>query len=113
MLAALLLNLTSGQAPSPPVGQTFGGGPFWRKYGYDSAYDDIRDQTTSAALPSTDDQESDAVVRRPDIKLPPRTDYRLVRSRVSEEVARDMGRLRKEFEEQKEDELLMIFSLLE
>jgi len=22
--------------------QTYGGGPFWRKYGYDSAYDDIR-----------------------------------------------------------------------
>lgn len=33
--------------PPPPVETAvprFGGGPFWRKYGYDEAYDDIREQ---------------------------------------------------------------------
>lgn len=32
--------------PTPPAvaATRFGGGPFWRKYGYDSAYDDIREQ---------------------------------------------------------------------
>lgn len=33
--------------PPPPVetaAPRFGGGPFWRKYGYDDAYDEIREQ---------------------------------------------------------------------
>ena len=29
--------------PAPAAAQRFGGGPFWSKYGYDSAYDDIRE----------------------------------------------------------------------
>jgi predicted Zn-dependent peptidase len=29
--------------PPTPAVQAFGGGPFWRRYGYDEAYDDIRE----------------------------------------------------------------------
>ncbi len=36
MLAALLCNLTPGPPPpAPQVRPAFGGGPFWRRYGYD------------------------------------------------------------------------------
>jgi len=41
-------------APEPEVAARFGGGPFWRKYGYDEAYDDIREQ-------SLDEEEADEI----------------------------------------------------
>ena len=41
------LSAIAGVPPEPVpevAAQRFGGGPFWSKYGYDKAYDDIRDQ---------------------------------------------------------------------
>ena len=51
--------MSSGPVPEPPapdvaVVQRFGGGPFWSKYGYDEAYDDIREQ-------SLDEEEADEI----------------------------------------------------
>lgn len=38
-------NVEATPEPEPVAAvPRFGGGPFWRKYGYDSAYDDIREQ---------------------------------------------------------------------
>ena len=59
MLAALYLNRVNGtEAPVPPPAAAparfFGGGPFWRRYGYGSAYDAIR----RAALDCDDEEES-------------------------------------------------------
>jgi hypothetical protein len=46
----------SRSATPEPVAevQRFGGGPFWSKYGYDEAYDDIREQ-------SLDEDEADEI----------------------------------------------------
>lgn len=106
MLAALLLNLGSAPPSKPPARRGFGGGPFWRQYGYDKSYDAIRTQTSEALPPI----ETPVVVPRS--FQPPRIDYRLINSRVAEEVAKDMQALREKVTEENEDELIRIFLLL-
>ena len=47
------MSLPEGEPPPPPVVVTaprFGGGPFWKKYGYDEDYDEIRDQDSDEDL---------------------------------------------------------------
>ena len=66
MLAALLCNLQPG--PPPPPAQPakhFGGGPFWRKYGYDDEEDlSSVAQEARAALPGAKAEKAEAAIAR-------------------------------------------------
>ena len=66
MLAALLCNLQPG--PPPPPAQPakhFGGGPFWRKYGYDDEEDlSSVAQEARAALPGAKAEKAEAAIFR-------------------------------------------------
>lgn len=107
MLAALLLNLGSPPPSKPPARRGFGGGPFWKRYGYDKSYDAVRTQTSEALPPL----ETPVAYAAPRLQ-PPRIDYRLINTRVAEEVAKDMQALREKVTEENEDELIRIFLLL-
>jgi hypothetical protein len=98
MLAALLLNLGTPADIAAPKG--FGGGPFYRKYGYDSAYDDIREQTTSA-IPALEIPQ--VHVAALDYNFPK------LREPVATDAAIDLTLAK--LEADSEDELMMIFLL--
>lgn len=110
MLAALLLNL--GGAPPAPAPQ-FGGGPFWRQYGYDSAYDAIREQTLSTTGPARIEfDEPPPFVAKP-------IDYHFIKDRAFGSVAGDMRafweaelRDRRNADEDEEAEVMLLFSIL-
>lgn len=111
MLAALLLNLGSAPPSKPPARRGFGGGPFWRQYGYDKSY-----TQTSTALPATPapvlSAESFAPINKGFGGAAAAINYRLINTRVAEEVAKDMQALREKVTEENEDELIRIFLLL-
>lgn len=96
------IGLVGGEpAPTPPPsgGQAFGGGPFWREYGYDSAYDAIRNQT-STAIP-----ESPPFVAKP-------IDHHFIQKRAFGAV--EMRAFwEAELRERSEEEIMIILSLLE
>jgi hypothetical protein len=104
VLAALLLNLGSGPPPAQVRG--FGGGPFWRRYGYDRSYDAIRETSSTVYEP---ERHSVRPERPRSTTVPVGFSYREINARVAEEVAKDMQRLREKVAE--EDELI-IFLLL-
>ena len=108
MLAALLLNLGAPKS-TPPVRKNFGGGPFWRRYGYDRSYDAIRSSTSSAVEPIA---EPVALVRQVTAYRSEPINYRVLETRVAESVAKDMRRLREEVQEEQEDEFMTILLLL-
>ena len=116
MLAAILLNL-GAQTPAPPaVGPAFGGGPFWREYGYDSAYDAIRDQSTSTALASAPPFEFAPVAQAVRRGYAPAVDYESIEARAFGSVAADMRALWEvELKRQKDqdEEIMIMLSLLE
>lgn len=102
MLAALLLNL--GQAPAPPAPVVaparFGGGPFWRRYGYDKSYDEIRESTTSA-LPE--------LVRDVPVLVAP---IKLVSKPLILDELRIRNAARKAYIEPEDDEFMQVLLLL-
>lgn len=119
MLAALLLNLGGQPPPQPPAKPRFGGGPFWSRYGYDSAYEAIRRnrRTTSSTVyePEDEPEPLDKPVVRPRAE-PPQLNYRLLESRVADAVAADMRKFRDIREQDRLDDeeaeaILMLFLL--
>jgi hypothetical protein len=107
VLAALLLNLGAGTQPQAPP-QIFGGGPFWKEYGYDSAYDEIREQTLSTTGPARCEVETPPFVCKP-------IDYCFIQDRAFGSVAHDMRAFwQGEIAERRnsDEEELMIFLLL-
>lgn len=98
--------------PAPPaVGAAFGGGPFWRKYGYDSAYDAIREQTLSTTGPA----RSEPPAPPPFVAKP--IDWHFIENRAFGSVAADMRAFweaeRRDRLEADEDEIMTILLLME
>jgi len=102
--------------PTPPVGgpPQFGGGPFWREYGYDSAYDAIRNQTSTEAGPARSEPAA------PPPFQPKPIDYHFIQNRAFGSVAADMrafweaelGDQRRALDEE-EEEIILILSMLD
>jgi len=102
--------------PTPPVGgpPQFGGGPFWREYGYDSAYDAIRNQTSTQAGPARSEPAA------PPPFQPKPIDYHFIQNRAFGSVAADMrafweaelGDQRRALDEE-EEEIILILSMLD
>ena len=102
MLAALLFQYGAGPRPQAvSAAPTFGGGPFYRKYGYDSAYDEIREQTTSA-IPALEIPQ--VHIAALDYQFP------ALRKPVATDAAIDLTL--KRLEDDQEDELMIVFALL-
>jgi hypothetical protein len=114
------IGLVGGPAVTPPIPPTppaggppqFGGGPFWREYGYDSAYDAIRDQTSTTAGPARAESEAPPFI-------PKAIDYHFIQSRAFGSVANEMRAFwETELADQRrvadeEEELMIVLSLLE
>ena len=96
--------------PEPPAEgpPRFGGGPFWRKYGYDSAYDAIRNQETSETSTARPGLDVPRVEHEP-FTTEPKRGYRTTNQSVSLSVVGEMRKLWKEEltrQAQEEDEEL-------
>jgi len=113
------IGLVGGPAVTPPIPPTppaggppqFGGGPFWREYGYDSAYDAIRNQTSTQAIPTSVESNVPPFTPKP-------IDYHFIQKRAFGSVAADMrafweAELRDRRSAADEEELMIILSLLE
>jgi hypothetical protein len=125
VLAALLANLSGGQPPPPAVVAQpfFGGGPFWRRYGYDwDVYGD--EEAEESILDSIDGPEAEeireaveqaveaVIERKPDLVIDaPKLYERVVtklRGQVGDEI-RSLWRaeIKRRIKEREEEEMLV------
>jgi hypothetical protein len=125
VLAALLANLSGGQPPPPAVVAQpfFGGGPFWRRYGYDwDVYGD--EEAEESILDSIDGPEAEeireaveqaveaVIERKPDLVIDAQKLYERVVSKLRGQVGDEIrslwrAEIKRRIQEREEEEMLV------